>query len=179
MRFYAGNAPRTAGRHVLELQWPLNRRCPPSAPIRAPRRDALSRLGISVKLQVAFGVVAGMTVIAAAVALLSFETVESGLQDVTARQVPVTLDAMRLSVISRDISATAARFISARTVADQRNALASIEEKRVDLATVLGRMKNTSGDSAALTSLRHPIATAGGQPRGARRGDHAAHRAAG
>ncbi len=112
---------------------------PGSAPGAVPRRAR--RFGISVKLQVAFGIVAGLTVIAAAVAWWSFETVESGLQDVTARQVPVTIDAMRLSVISRDISATAARFISARTVADQRNALASIEEKRVDLATVLGRMK--------------------------------------
>lgn len=108
------------------------------------------RLGISTKLQVAFGVVAGLTVIAAAVAFLSFETVERGLQDVTGRQVPVTIDAMRLSVISRDISATAARFISARTVADQRNALASIDEERVALATVLGRMKSTNRDSAAL-----------------------------
>jgi methyl-accepting chemotaxis protein len=131
---------------------------PPISPARpgphpgaVPRRAG--RFGISVKLQVAFGVVAGMTVIATAVALLSFETVESGLQDVTVRQVPVTLDAMRLAVISRDISATAARFISARTVADQHNALASIEEKRVDLATVLGRMKNTGGDSAALTGF--------------------------
>ena len=97
--------------------------------------------------------VAGLTVIAAAVALLSFETVEQGLRHVTARQVPVTLDAMRLSVISRDISATAARFISARTVDDQRTALAAIEEKRVDLATVLGRMKNTNGDSAALATF--------------------------
>ena len=157
---------------------------PPMSPARpgpdpgtAPRRAG--RFGISVKLQVAFGVVAGMTVIATAVALLSFETVESGLQDVTARQVPVTLDAMRLSVISRDISATAARFISARTVADQRNALASIEEKRVDLATVLGRMKKHQRRQRGADDLRHPVAAAGGQPRGARRGDHAAHRAAG
>jgi methyl-accepting chemotaxis protein len=65
----------------------------------------------------------------------------------------VTLDAMRLSFISRDISATAARFISARTIADQRNALASIEEKRIDLATVINRLKSTNGDSAALATF--------------------------
>ncbi|MEA2980580.1 MAG: hypothetical protein QOF09_2403 [Alphaproteobacteria bacterium] len=125
---------------------------PSDAASRAlPRRAG--RFGISVKLQVAFGVVAGLTVIAAAVAFLSFETVEQGLQDVTGRQVPVTIDAMRLSVISRDLSATAARFISARTVADQRNALASIEEKRADLATVLGRLKAANPDSAALATF--------------------------
>lgn len=121
---------------------------PPSA---VQRRTG--RFGISIKLQVAFGVVAGLTVIAAAVALLSFETVERRLEAVNGRQMPVTIDAMRLSVISRDISATAARFISARTVGDQRNALASIEEKRADLATVLGRIKSTNGDSTALTTF--------------------------
>jgi methyl-accepting chemotaxis protein len=113
----------------------------------------MTRFSISAKLQLAFGVVAGLTVIAAAVAFLSFETVEQGLQNVTSREVPVTLDAMRLSAISRDISATAARFISARTVADQRAALASIGEKRGDLATVLGRMQQVSGDTAALATL--------------------------
>jgi hypothetical protein len=55
--------------------------------------------------------------------------------------------------ISRDISATAARFISARTVADQRTVLASIEEKRADLATVLARIKSANGDSTALTTF--------------------------
>jgi methyl-accepting chemotaxis protein len=94
-----------------------------------------------------------MTVIAAAVAFLSFDTMENGLQDVTGRQVPVTMDAMRLSTLSRDISATAARFISARTVEDQRTALAAIDEKRVELATVLGRVRNTNGESSALASF--------------------------
>src|SRR6185436_1810162 len=121
------------------------------APGAAQRRTG--RFGISIKLQVAFGVVAWLTVIAAAVALFSFETVERRLEVVNDRQMPVTIDAMRLSVISRDISATAARFISARTVADQRNVLASIEEKRADLATVLGRIKSANGDSTALTTF--------------------------
>src|SRR5436305_837570 len=111
----------------MTAELPMSSAPPGSNPGAEPRRAG--RFGISVKLQVAFGVVAGLTVIATAVALWSFETVESGLQDVTARQVPVTLDAMRLSVISRDISATAARFISARTISDQRNALTSIEDR--------------------------------------------------
>ncbi len=135
----------------MAAELPMSPAHPGSNSGAVPRRAG--RFGISFKLQVAFGVVAAMTVIATAVALFSFETVESGLQDVTARQVPVTLDAMRLSVISDEISATAARFISARTVADQRNALALIEENRVNLATVLGRMRSSNGDSAALATF--------------------------
>jgi len=40
-----------------------------------------TRFGISTKLQAAFGVVAGLTVIAAAVAFLSFNTMEQGLRE--------------------------------------------------------------------------------------------------
>ena len=43
--------------------------------------------------------------------------------------------------------------------------LASIEEKRVDLATVLGRIKSANGDSTALDDIRHPFAAAGRQSR--------------
>jgi methyl-accepting chemotaxis protein len=123
----------------------------PAVITRAASRWRPPRFGISAKLQVAFGVVAGLTVLAAAVAFLSFETVEAGLQDVTGRQVPVTVDALRLSAISREISATAARFISARTVADQKIALAAIDEKRIAVTALLDRMKKTNGDSAALS----------------------------
>ena len=66
------------------------------APSAVQRRTG--RFGISIKLQVAFGVVAWLTVIAAAVALFSFETVERRLEVVNDRQMPVTIDAMRLSV---------------------------------------------------------------------------------
>src|SRR4051812_7890507 len=124
---------------------------PPRLPPRVPALVRLrSRFGISSKLQIAFGVVAGLTVLATAVAFFSFETVEQGLREVTGRQVPVTLDAMRLSSISRDLSATAARFISARTLEDQKDARAAIDQKRQALAAVLMRMKQANGNSVAL-----------------------------
>src|ERR1700680_199854 len=112
-----------------------------------------ARFGVSAKLQIAFGVVAGLTVIAAGVAFLSFATMERGLQLVTGQQVPVMVDALRLSAISSDISATAARFISAKTEADQKSALALIEHKRADLTPVLDRMKVSNGESPALVKL--------------------------
>ena len=103
-------------------------RSPPHGPAPGGLLQRAGRFGISIKLQIAFGVVAGLTVVAAAVAFLSFDTMEQGLLQVIGRQVPVTLDAMRLSVISDDIAATAARFISARTLADQRATLSTIEK---------------------------------------------------
>jgi methyl-accepting chemotaxis protein len=110
-----------------------------------------ARLGISAKLQIAFGLVAGLTVLAAAVALLAFQTLETGLHDVTGRQVRGTIEALQLSAASREISATAARFISARTVSDQQNAVAAINEKRAAVAAILTRMKETGGDNDTLS----------------------------
>ena len=107
-----------------------------------------SRFGISAKLQFAFGIVASLTVIAAVMALLSFSTVEDVLRQFTNQQVPVMTDSMRLSVISGDISAAAARFISAKTTDDQEMTLALIARKRGDLKLVMDRLKKVNGESA-------------------------------
>src|SRR5437762_11923782 len=85
------------------------------------RMSALAaRFGIKIKLQIAFGVVAVMTVIAAAVAIMSFSATERGFQRVSSREVPLMTDALRLSATSGEISAAAARFVSAKTADEQR-----------------------------------------------------------
>ena len=59
-----------------------------------------ARFGIKVRLQVAFGAVAIMTVVAAAVAIMSFSETERGFARVSSREVPTMTDALRLSVAS-------------------------------------------------------------------------------
>src|ERR1700693_6051068 len=113
----------------------------------SPGEQDRSRFGVSAKLQAAFGGVAALTVIATIVAFLSFSAVERGLQQIAGRQVPVMTDAMRLSVISADISAAAARFISARTADDQKLIGASIVRKRDELAAMLERLTDANGRS--------------------------------
>lgn len=108
-----------------------------------------SRFGISAKLQVAFGIVVGLTVIATVTALLSFSAIEDVLRQFAGQQVPVMTDSMRLSAISEDISAAAARFISAKTVHDQETTLALIARKRVDLQTVMERIRKANGENPA------------------------------
>ena len=66
-----------------------------------------ARFGIKVKLQVAFGVVAIMTVVAAAVAIMSFSDTERGFNQVSTHEVPMMTDALRMSVASGEISAAA------------------------------------------------------------------------
>ena len=108
-----------------------------------------SRFGISAKLQVAFGIVVGLTVIATVTALLSFSAIEDVLRQFAGQQVPVMTDSLRLSSISGDISAAAARFISAKTVHDQETTLALIARKRVDLKTVMERIRKANGENPA------------------------------
>jgi len=110
---------------------------------RARQRHLASRgflhLGVSAKLQWAFGAVAGLTLLATAVGLLSFSTIEGGLQRVVTVQMPAMTNAMQLSVITGNISAAAARFISAKTDEDRKATLDLIAQKRTELAAGMAR----------------------------------------
>jgi methyl-accepting chemotaxis protein len=113
-----------------------------------------AKLGINAKLQIAFGVVAGMTLIAAAVAILSFSAAERGVKYVAGREVPLMIDAMRLSVISGEISTAAARFVSAKTPAEQKSISALIDQKSRELTILMERLGQQGGDNAAFSKVQ-------------------------
>src|ERR1700749_4609071 len=99
----------------------IEKKCQAS-PGKAP---ASIRFGVRSKLQMAFGAVALMAVVAAGVGIVSFSATEREFQRVASQDVPMMTDALRMSVISGEISAAAARFVSARTAEEQR-AIASM-----------------------------------------------------
>ena len=107
------------------------------------------QFGIKIKLQIAFGIVAALTVLAATVAITSFSATERGFREVASREVPMMTDAMRLSVASGEISAAAARFISATTAADQKQISVLIAEKSRELKLLIDRLRAAGGNSAA------------------------------
>ncbi len=121
-------------------------------PPRSSRRLSI-RLGISAKLQSAFSVVTGLTILAAVVGLPSFSAIEGGLRRVVNHQMPAMINAMRLSVINGNISAAAARFISAKTDADRKMTLALMAQKRADLADGIEAVRNVGGESPALLKI--------------------------
>src|ERR1700752_4275049 len=86
-----------------------------------------SRIGVNAKLQGAFGAVAVLTVIAAAVAIVSFSGTERGFERVAGHEVPVMTDALRVSAVSGEISAAAARFVNTTTAAEPRPIAATLE----------------------------------------------------
>ena len=69
------------------------------------------RFGVRSKLQIAFGTVALMAVAAAGVGIVSFQATEHEFSRVAGHDVPIMTDALRMSVMSGEISASAARFV--------------------------------------------------------------------
>ena len=113
----------------------------------------LLRLGVSAKLQWAFGAVAGLTLLATAVGLLSFRAIEGGLQRVVSVQMPAMNNAMHLSVLTGNISAAAARFISAKTDEDRKATIDLIAGKRTELAAGIGQAQQMTGEGPALSKV--------------------------
>src|SRR5215216_5945033 len=100
-----------------------------------------ARFGIKVRLQIAFGMVAITTVIAAAVAIMSFSETQRGFERVSTREVPMMTDALRLSVASGEISAAAARYVSAKSNDDRRLIAAQIANRSRDLDQIMDRLR--------------------------------------
>ncbi len=108
----------------------------------------LTKAGIRVKLQLAFGAVALMTVVASGVAILSFRSAEHSVERIAEREVPLMTEALRLSVTSGEISAGAARFVSADNIRDQRQVAAQIEDRSMQLRMMIDKVRAGSSNQA-------------------------------
>ncbi|MBV8836714.1 MAG: HAMP domain-containing protein, partial [Alphaproteobacteria bacterium] len=118
-----------------------------------------ARFGIKVKLQVAFGVVAIMTVVAAAVAIMSFSDTERGFNQVSTHEVPMMTDALRMSVASGEISAAAARFVSAKTSEDRKLIANQIATRARDLDEIMNRLRvGQNGAGSGGFAIAEPMA---------------------
>src|SRR3954471_23875905 len=115
------------------------------------------KFGIRVRLQVAFGAVAITTVIAAAVAIMSFSETQRGFERVSTREVPTMTDALRLSVASGEISAAAARYVAAKTSDDRKLIAAQIATRARDLDAIMERLRVGQGENGGF-SIAEPMA---------------------
>jgi methyl-accepting chemotaxis protein len=111
------------------------------------------RFGVRGKLQTAFGVVALMTVAAAGVGIVSFSATEREFQRVASHDVPMMTDALRLSVMSGEISAAAARFVSARTAEEQRAIANMLTSRNRDLVVIMNRLRESQKDSQSFGAV--------------------------
>ncbi|MBX9846323.1 MAG: hypothetical protein K2Z80_31410 [Xanthobacteraceae bacterium] len=111
------------------------------------------RFGVRGKLQSAFGVVALMTVAAAGVGIVSFSATEREFQRVASHDVPMMTDALRLSVMSGEISAAAARFVSARTAEEQRAIANMLTSRNRDLVAIMNRLRESQKDNQSFGAV--------------------------
>jgi phosphoglycerate-specific signal transduction histidine kinase len=121
---------------------------------RSPRSklaNLVGSLGIKVKLPVAFAAVSIMTLAAAGVAITSFSASEQSVQNVATREVPLMTDALRLSAISGEISAAAARLVNAKTADEQKAIATRIRERYEAFNAMLDHMRQTRKDAAFAT----------------------------
>jgi methyl-accepting chemotaxis protein len=116
-----------------------------------------AKFGIKVRLQAAFGAVAVTTVVAAAVAITSFSETERGFERVSTREVPMMTDALRLSVASGEISAAAARYVSAKGSDDRKLIAAQIAARSRDLDAIMERLRVGQGENGGF-SIAEPMA---------------------
>ncbi|HEV2955743.1 MAG TPA: methyl-accepting chemotaxis protein [Xanthobacteraceae bacterium] len=112
-----------------------------------------SRVGVNAKLQGAFGAVAVLTVIAAAVAIFSFSATEHGFERVSGHEVPVMTDALRLSAVSGEISAAAARFVNTKTAAEQAPISDTLELRKRQLTVLLEQLQASRRASPSFAAV--------------------------
>src|ERR1044071_10282521 len=91
-----------------------------NAPSTSGKAPASIRFGVRSKLQIAFGAVALMTVAAAGVGIVSFSATEREFQRVARHDVPMMTDALRLSGLAGEISASPGRLVLLPTPPGQR-----------------------------------------------------------
>ncbi|ARQ02016.1 methyl-accepting chemotaxis protein [Pseudorhodoplanes sinuspersici] len=109
---------------------------------------SLFRSGIGSRLQLAFGAAALMTVIACAVSIFSFWSTEGDVQQIAHREVPLMTEAQGLSVMSGEISAAAARFVSATTVRDQRIIASQIDDRSMQMRALIDKVRQGTSKEA-------------------------------
>ena len=92
---------------------------------RSPHQAAVSRLGFGIrsKLFVAFGAVAGLTVLASSVAVLSYEDMGHTLDGIAGKNLPAMSQSLRLAKSSAEIVAIAPALFNANDLNARQAAL--------------------------------------------------------
>jgi methyl-accepting chemotaxis protein len=117
---------------------------PAGNPLSLRQIGALTRsmsVSVRVKLQFAFAAVALMTVVAVAIGIYSFSATEREFQRVAGRDVPMMTNALRLSAMSGEISAAAARFVSSKTADEQRTIADLLASRHRELSGILQQLR--------------------------------------
>ena len=100
-------------------------------------------LGIKAKLFLAFCAMAGLTILAAAIAWYAFVTIERSVDRITAESVPTMANSLRLAEKSAEIASTAPALVASVNQEERISAQTRLEQRSEELAGLMHELKAT------------------------------------
>jgi methyl-accepting chemotaxis protein len=116
------------------------------------------KLGVRGKLFLAFGAVAGLTVLASAVAVVSYDRVGNSLQAIAGENLPAMSASLRLAKSSAEIASAAPALLSANDKKERDSEIVSLESDRRQLTKAIDEIATMPGGEAATAPLRRAAA---------------------
>ena len=122
---------------------------------RAPQATPTRRgFGIRSKLFVAFGAVAGLTVLASAVAVLSYEDMGRTLDGIAGKNLPAMSQSLRLAKSSAEIVSIAPALFAANDLNERQTAVTTLQAHQQELTGAIDALASVPGGSEATAPLR-------------------------
>jgi len=119
----------------------------------------LSRRGFGIrsKLFVAFGAVAGLTVLASTVAVLSYEDMGRTLDGIAGKNLPAMSESVRLAKSSAEIVSIAPTLFAANDANERQAALNALKVHQEELASAIDTLVELPGGGQATAPLRRVV----------------------
>ena len=111
------------------------------------------RVGIRGKLFLAFGAVAGLTVLASVVAILSYNNMATTLRDITDDNIPAMSLSLKLAKASAQVAATAPTLLSVTDVRQIDPAMSVLAGNQAALDDVIAAIRDAAGAEQAAEGL--------------------------
>jgi phosphoglycerate-specific signal transduction histidine kinase len=127
-------------------------------PVLMAARRAIKRFGIRGKLLLAFGVVAGLTVLASVVGYLSYDEVGGTLDGIARTHLPAMSLSLRLVRSSAEIVSVAPSLVAAGDAKERDAAVASLQADQRGLESAVDALAATPGGGDATAALRRVAA---------------------
>jgi methyl-accepting chemotaxis protein len=122
---------------------------------RAPQAASSRRgLGIRSKLNGAFFAVAGLTVLASALAVLNYEDMGRTLDGITGKNLPAMSQSLRLAKSSAEIVSIAPALFGANDLNERQTAVTALESVQQELTSAINSLASVPGGNEATAPLR-------------------------
>ncbi|HKW55202.1 MAG TPA: methyl-accepting chemotaxis protein [Stellaceae bacterium] len=113
--------------------------------------------GIRSKLFAAFGTVAGLTVLASSVAVLSYEDMGRTLDGIAGKNLPAMSESVRLAKSSAEIVSIAPTLFAANDANERQAALDAVKAHQEELASAIDALVELPGGGQATAPLRRVV----------------------